>query len=264
MTYTSPHSMEVTVDVWAENTLTGTRRHTNSARLWYVAISSQVGPYEGHFKPLPVPELTGLTDEELAAGHTRYQSQKTSRAKPTNYKGISRQENDQYTDVPCSVPHSRTTLTNIVLPSDCTSSGHLMGGSLMKLMDTAAGIVSVRHCRTLAVTACLDAINFYSPIFNGDLVFVTGEVVFTSSKSLVIRVSVEAEGLRSGARRVTNDAYFTFVSLGKNGKAIPVPPLVLKTQDEVERYEEMKILYEAKKVERLREREEKQKNNQEK
>lgn len=257
VTYTSKNSMEVTVDVWAENTLTGTRRHTNSARLWYVAISSQVGPYEGNFKPLPVPRLTGLTEEAARAGLRRYESQKKSRARPTTYN-ISRHTGVEDTEEPWTVPHSRTTLTNIVLPSDCTSSGHMTGGALMKQMDTAAGIASVRHCRTLAVTACLDAINFHSPIFNGDVVFVTSEVVFTSSKSLIIRVCVEAEGLRSGAWRVTNDAYFTFVSLGKNGKAIPVPPLVLRTEDERRRFDEMRTQYEIKKEERRREREERE------
>ena len=33
VTYASPHSVEVTVDVWAENVLTGRRRHTNTATL---------------------------------------------------------------------------------------------------------------------------------------------------------------------------------------------------------------------------------------
>ena len=33
---------------------------------------------------------------------------------------------------------SRTTLANVVLPSDCYLTGHMMGGALMKMMDNAA------------------------------------------------------------------------------------------------------------------------------
>lgn len=248
VTYTSAHSIEVTVDVWAENTLTSTRRHTNSARLWYVAIPSKVGPYEGNFQPAPVPQLTGLSETETEAGRNRYETQKRSRARAVSYELTKYNTTD--IDVPHTVPHSRATLSSIVLPSDCATTGHMVGGALMKMMDSAAGISSVRHCRTLAVTACLDAINFYSPIFNGDLVFVTSEIVFTSTKSLVVEVRVEAEGLSSGSRRVTNDAFFTFVSLGKMGKAVAVPPLILRNDKERAKFEQMRIMYENRKKER--------------
>lgn len=38
VTYTSPNSLEVVVDVWAENVISGDRRHTNTAYLWYVGL----------------------------------------------------------------------------------------------------------------------------------------------------------------------------------------------------------------------------------
>ena len=79
VTYTSKHSIEVTLDVWAENVLSGKLRHTNSATLWYVAIPSNVSKYERQFKPVEVPPLEGLTLEEREAGDNRYKKQKTSR-----------------------------------------------------------------------------------------------------------------------------------------------------------------------------------------
>ena len=252
VTYTSPHSIEVTVDVWAENTLTGVRRHTNSARLWYVAVMSDVGLYEKPLKPMPVPQLDSLSQEELDAGRRRYEMQKEARKtkilndKPRHFEHSESDMHELHT-----VLSSQTTLSHVVLPSDCSATGHMLGGALMKMMDTAAGICSMRHCKTPAVTVSLDAINFISPIFTGDLVFVTAKIIFTSSKSMTVEVHVEAEGLRSESpRRVTNHALFTFVSVDKKGKASEVPQLKLSNQEEENKFEEMKRVYEARKKER--------------
>ena len=47
MTFTSPHSMEVSVDVWAENVLSGERRHTNTAER--EASPSTADPHTGRY-----------------------------------------------------------------------------------------------------------------------------------------------------------------------------------------------------------------------
>ena len=119
----------------------------------------------------------------------------------------------------------------------------------MKMMDTAAGICSVRHCNTPAVTASLDGINFHEPILNGELVFVTAHIVFTSPKSMIVEVLVEAEGMNIG-RRLTTSANFTFVSLNKFGKANEVPHLKLTNAEEQRKYDIMKSIYEERKAER--------------
>ena len=64
------------------------------------------------------------------------------------------------------------------------------------------------------------------------------------------QVTAEAEGL-FGNRRVTNTAYFTFVSLGKGLKAQAIPPLVLKNDEEKVRFEEGKQRYEKRKQLRM-------------
>ena len=258
VTFTSTHSMEVTVDVWAENLLTGERRHTNSATLWYVATPAGVGNFQRELKPAAVPQLTGLTPEEYERGKQRYEAQKFVRKQGEkagggkavikgfdNYQSF--HEHEKHT-----MAASRSTLANVVPPSDCYLTGHMMGGALMKMMDNTAGICAARHCRTPVVTACLEAINFHSPILNGEVVFVTAELVFTSSRSMEIEVRVEVEGglregLREASRRVTNTAYFTFVSLGKDGHAVAVPPLKLMSDEERERFEEGRKRYEERK-----------------
>ena len=201
VTYTSPNSMEVTVDVWAENVITNQRRHTNTATLWYVAIPasingksspsnvSRVGASDIRKLVKPVPQLQGLSEQELEEGRKRYEAQKASRA--------AKKENGSQHIPVCHTPHSaedhtvlasQTTLANIVLPSDCTITGHLTGGSLMKTMDSAAGICAARHCHSRVVTAGIDEINFHEPITNGEMVFVTARIIYTSAKSIEIEV----------------------------------------------------------------------------
>ena len=242
VTFTSKRSMEVMVDVWAENLVSGERRHTNSATLWYVAtLADAKGDYPPELKPMPIPPMTDLALQEK--GMQRYENQKRARMAELNREfHHSGKEHEHYT-----VGSSRTTLANLVLPSDCYRAGYMMGGPLMKMMDSAAAICAAKHCHTQAVTASLEAINFISPVMNGEVVFVTAELIFTSTKSMEIELLVEAEGgLKGGSRRVTNTAHFTFVSLGKDGHAIAVPPLKV-VPEKKERFEEGRKRYENRK-----------------
>jgi len=52
----------------------------------------------------------------------------------------------------------------------------------MKLMDSAAGIVAARHCLTNVVTISVEEMDFLAPVYNGYVVFITADIVFTSAK----------------------------------------------------------------------------------
>ena len=56
VTYVGRTSMEVTIEVFAENVLKGVRRHTNTARVTMVAFKDG--------KPVPVPPMSFETKEE--------------------------------------------------------------------------------------------------------------------------------------------------------------------------------------------------------
>ena len=200
VTYTSPHSMEVTVDVWAENVITCERRHTNTAFLWYVGLESKMKPtvkWTGRLRELvtSIPPLTELSDAQLEAGRKRYEAQKQTRTEFNKYtpslpilNNTPSLNNTTEIQESHTVMGSQTTLANVVLPSDCAVTGHMMGGALMKMMDSAAGICATRHCSARTVTACIDVIDFHEPVINGEVVFVTARMVFTSAKSMEIEV----------------------------------------------------------------------------
>jgi len=66
LTLVDRSSMEIRVEVWAENLLTGERRHTSTAYVTFVAMDPVAQ------RPVPVPPLALETDEERAE-HARAQ-----------------------------------------------------------------------------------------------------------------------------------------------------------------------------------------------
>nr|XP_033798764.1 cytosolic acyl coenzyme A thioester hydrolase-like [Geotrypetes seraphini] len=115
----------------------------------------------------------------------------------------------------------------------------------MKLMDEVAGIVSARHCKTNIVTASVDAINFHRKIQKGSVLTVSGRLTFTSNKSMEVEVFVDVEPFVDDTQRRYRavSAFFTFVSLSKEGKALPIPQVVLNSAEEKKRFEEGKGRY---------------------
>ncbi len=68
-------------------------------------------------------------------------------------------------------PHQSTTvLAHWMGISDANASRDIHGGTIMKLVDEAAGIASVRHARQRTVTASMDRMAFLVPIQIGELV----------------------------------------------------------------------------------------------
>lgn len=250
VTFTSSRSIEVTADVWAENLITGEVRKTNKAVLWYVAIEvpDKSTYYCKNLVPVTVPRCTDLTDEEFRKGQERYQYQKQNRAGSKGNDVMLLKVCDSSIAEVGTPDHSQSALVHLVLPSDCVSSGHMQGGVLMKLMDECAGIVSARHCHTNVVTISLDAVNFISPVVNGELVTLRGRLTYTSERSMEVAVTVQAEGMSFGSRRSTNTAYFTYVSLPKGSRqAQKVPPLKIITDEDKKRFEDGKNRYLARK-----------------
>jgi len=60
---------------------------------------------------------------------------------------------------------SRVEMVHVMFPMDANQAGNVHDGTIMKLIDTAAGIVALRHCRTNVVTASMDRLDFHEPVF---------------------------------------------------------------------------------------------------
>ncbi|HHY82575.1 MAG TPA: acyl-CoA thioesterase [Clostridiales bacterium] len=136
-----------------------------------------------------------------------------------------------------TIAHSRAVMSQIVLPSQANPAGNVHGGEIMKMMDNTAYVVAARHARTNIVTARVDELQFHTPIYVGALVTCRGELVYVGRTSMEVFVTVEAEYLQQEKPpEIALTAYFTMVALDDNGVPCPVPPLILTTGEEEERY----------------------------
>ncbi len=143
-------------------------------------------------------------------------------------------------------------MVQVVLPNDANPLGFILGGTVMHLIDIAGAIACHRHTRTLLVTAAVDGLQFLHPIKVGDLIILKSRVTAAWSTSLEVEVEVFSEEILTGVRRMTSRAYLTFVSIDTEGRRLPIPSLILDTDDERQKAEQADV----RRAERLRARKE--------
>jgi acyl-CoA hydrolase len=131
---------------------------------------------------------------------------------------------------------SFTIMSELVLPGETNTLANLMGGKLMYWMDIAAGIAAQKHCNTVAVTASVDNISFANPVKVGDVLTIESIVTRSFNSSMEIYLKVWGEDFKAQHKYLSNQAYFTFVSLGANGRPYTAPELIPETEEEKERY----------------------------
>ncbi|MFN2397289.1 MAG: acyl-CoA thioesterase [Gemmatimonadaceae bacterium] len=126
--------------------------------------------------------------------------------------------------------------SEIMMPQHANNLGHVFGGVILSMMDTAAAVAAIRHARRTCVTVSVDRVDFREPIHLGDLVIMKSSVNYVGRTSMEIGVRVEAENLLDGVRRHTNSCYLTFVAVDANGRPVEVPPILPETEVEKRRF----------------------------
>ncbi len=95
-----------------------------------------------------------------------------------------------------TVSHSQVIMSNVMLPQHANQSGNVHGGEIMKMMDSAAGVVARRHSRSNVVTARVDELEFHLPVHIGNVVTCYGKLTFVGKSSMEISVTVTVEDVR--------------------------------------------------------------------
>jgi acyl-CoA hydrolase len=127
---------------------------------------------------------------------------------------------------------SYTEMVQVVLPNDANPLGFILGGTVMHLIDITGAIACHRHTRSMLVTAAVDGLQFLHPIKVGDLIILRATVTAAFTTSLEVMVEVFSEGTLTGDRQLTCIAYLTFVTVDRDGGRVPVPSLLLETDEE--------------------------------
>jgi acyl-CoA hydrolase len=133
---------------------------------------------------------------------------------------------------PKTVADSAVVMTSLMLPGDANPQGQVHGGTIMKLVDTAAAVAAHRHTRGLVVTARIDDMSFRASVQVGDLVTLRASVNAAWQTSMEVGVRVETENIFTGEIHHTASAYLVLVAVDEDRRPRPVPQLVAQTPEE--------------------------------
>jgi acyl-CoA hydrolase len=137
------------------------------------------------------------------------------------------------------VSASQSEMTEIVLPAQTNPLGKLLGGQVMHLVDMAAAMAAHRHSGSYVVTASVDYIDFRNPVNLGEIVILKSQVNRVFHTSLEVGVEVYSENVLTGEKKHTTSAFVTFVAIDEHTRLPkPVPPLMVKTEQEKRRFDE--------------------------
>ena len=137
-----------------------------------------------------------------------------------------------------TVAESRVVVSQVMTPQDVNKAGNVHGGVIMKLVDTTGALAATRHARSNVVTASIDRMDFHHPAYVGDLITMKASLNLAGRTSMEAGVRVETEDPMTGEIRHVASAYLTFVSLDKEARPRPVPPLIVESEEDKRRNRE--------------------------
>jgi len=133
---------------------------------------------------------------------------------------------------------SLTIMVRIMMPMDANNSGNVFGGAILRMIDEVGSVVALKHARTNVVTASVDRMDFYHPVYIGDMLRLSASINFVHRTSMEVGVRVEAENPITGEVRHTGTCFLTYVGLDSNRKPTAIPGLKLETEEDRRRWAE--------------------------
>ncbi|MFN2451018.1 MAG: acyl-CoA thioesterase [Candidatus Dormibacteria bacterium] len=156
-----------------------------------------------------------------------------------------REEREHYYDQedlsPRPASMSRTEICMVMEIEHANNAGYVHGGTIMRLVDTAAGIAAGRHSRRRVVTAAMDDMTFMAPVYIGDMLRVRATVNDAHRTSMEVGVRVDVETLPTGESRQVSSAHLVFVALDQNGRPTPCAPVVAESENEKRRQAQARV-----------------------
>ena len=135
-----------------------------------------------------------------------------------------------------AVSDSVTKMSQFMLPGMANPLGSIHGGEIMKMLDNAAVVCAMRHCNGPVVTISVDNINFFVPIYSGELSICEAAVIYVGKTAMEIEIQVFVENIIMRTRKLALVAYFSMVAIDSNFKPVAVPLLLIKSEDEKHKF----------------------------
>ncbi|MDN3513024.1 MAG: acyl-CoA thioesterase [Candidatus Brocadia sp.] len=126
----------------------------------------------------------------------------------------------------------------LVFPEDAIYSNLMYGGKLLLMLDEIMAIMAMKYARGTIVTASLDALDFYHPIYVGNVLVLATSLNYAGRSSMEIGVKVLAEDTINNIAHHTCTAFSTCVKVDGKGKPIPLTSFKPVTDVEQKRWAE--------------------------
>lgn len=139
-----------------------------------------------------------------------------------------------------TVAESRTEQVQIILNQHINGFQRLFGGQLMAWIDTVGGVTARRHSGYDVTTAAVDNLVFGESVTVNKTLVLVGQVTWVGNTSMEVRVDTFVEAF-GGERNLVNRAYLVFVAMNEALRPVPVPGLLLETEEERQEYENGKF-----------------------
>jgi acyl-CoA hydrolase len=211
-------SLEVGVRVFAEDVLTGERRVTLNSHLVFVKVGEDIKPRAVGAKIQPRDAVESSLVDAARARRAERLARFAERA-ARRPRGEDEDQDPSDVDVGWRFESTRS-----VLPEDALFGNTMFVGKMLMALDEAGGILSMRYCKGLVMTACLDAMDFYTPIFTHEVVTFKAGLNHVGTSSIEVGVKVLAEVPWTGEVRHACTAFLTYVHLGPDLRPRPCPP----------------------------------------
>jgi acyl-CoA hydrolase len=225
--YVGTSSLEVGVRVWGEDVMSGARSVTLNSHLVFVSVNDDA-------KPRPVVariEPQGAEETALVEAARVRREHRLARF-ADRARRVSELDDAGDADVSWRFESARS-----VLPEDALFGSMMFPGKMLMELDEAGGILSMRYCKGFVMTACLDALDFYTPIWTHEVVTFKAGLNHVGTSSLEIGVKVLAEKPWSGEVRHACTAFLTYVHLGSDLRPRPCRPFTPGTEAERRRWQ---------------------------
>lgn len=140
-----------------------------------------------------------------------------------------------------TVSESSATLSEVMMPIYANHYGSVHGGTILKLVDEVAFVTATKHARKNVVVASMDHIEFKHPVNIGDVLTLSASIFHVGRTSMDVEVRIEAEKIKEGKTLDIGSAYLTMVALDEFGKPTEVPGLILETEEQKNKSQEIRL-----------------------